>query len=122
MNDSISRQAALNECLELAEARQNWETAEGQAEIRGIDAVMCALHDLPPAQRWIPVTEKPIASGQYIVTLKDDKGVWTDIAEWNPTFGGRWEAEFFDCEYRDIDNVVAWMPFPEPWGGESDGQ
>lgn len=76
------------------------------------------LDSLPSAQPgWIPVTEKPIEGGQYIVTLKDDKEVWTDIAEWNPTFGGRWQAEFFDCEYRDIDNVVAWQPLPTPYRG-----
>ena len=68
--------------------------------------------------QWIPVSEKPIASGEYIVTLKDDRGYYTDTAEWNPTFGGRWQDEFFDCEYRDISNVIAWMPLPEPWGGE----
>ena len=86
-------------------------------------AVKCDLDKVPsvtPKQPgWIPVTEKPIEGGQYIVTLKDDKEVWTDIAEWNPTFGGRWQAEFFDCEYRDIDNVVAWMPLPKPWEGEN---
>ena len=84
-------------------------------------AVQCDLDKVPSAQPgWIPVTEKPIEGGQYIVTLKDDKEVWTDIAEWNPTFGGRWQAEFFDCEYRDIDNVVAWQPLPTPYreGGQ----
>ena len=30
----------------------------------------------------------------------------------------RQPAELFDCEYRDIDNVVAWQPLPKPWEGE----
>lgn len=99
-----------------------------------IDAIMCEptdahypswyaerLEQLPSAHPgWIPVTERPIEGGQYIVTLKDDKEVWTDIAEWNPTFGGRWQAEFFDCEYRDIDNVVAWMSLPEAYKEHDD--
>ena len=102
MNDVISRQAAIDALAE-------WHDV----------AITNRLNNLPSAQPgWIPVTEKPIEGGQYIVTLKDDKEVWTDIAEWNPTFGGRWQAEFFDCEYRDIDNVVAWQPLPEPWKGE----
>ena len=103
MSDLISRQAAIDALAE-------WHDV----------AITNRLNNLPSAQQWIPVTEKPIEGGQYIVTLKDDKEVWTDIAEWNPTFGGRWQAEFFDCEYRDIDNVVAWQPLPTPYreGGQ----
>ena len=74
------------------------------------------------SMRWIPCSEKPIVSGMYIVTLKDKKGLFTDTAEWNPTFGGRWQSIFYDDdaigEYRDISNVVAWMPLPEPYKGE----
>lgn len=71
MSDPIDRQAALDECLELAEARRNWGTGEGQAEIRGIDAVMCALHDLPPAQperktgKWIFVRGEEAGNALY---------------------------------------------------------
>jgi len=50
MKDLIERQAANDVCLELVKARREWESEEGRAEIRGIDAVMCAIHDLPPAQ------------------------------------------------------------------------
>ena len=46
----IEKQAAIDACLKLSEARRKWDTAEGRAEMRGIDAVMCAIHDLPSAQ------------------------------------------------------------------------
>lgn len=49
MNDYISRNAALDAAVKLAEARRRWGTSEGQAEIRGIDALMCAIEDLPSA-------------------------------------------------------------------------
>ena len=73
--------------------------------------------------KWIPCSENPVESGKYIVTLKDADGYYVNTAEWNPTFGGRWQDVFFDCEYRDISNVVAWMPLPEPYReeGEQDG-
>lgn len=70
--DCISRHAALDECLELAEARRNWGTEEGQAEIRGIDAVMCALHDLPSAQpehkhgKWVLVRDEEAGNALYM--------------------------------------------------------
>lgn len=117
-DDTISRAAALsalNGCTEIYLNNLPPTIYKGDA----VDAIKA----LPSAQPgWIPVTEKPIECGQYIVTLKDDKEVWTDIAEWNPTFGGRWQAEFFDCEYRDINNVVAWQPLPTPYreGGQDD--
>ena len=114
MNDLISRQAAID---------ATWFEPSYTDPLNVLTEVRDRLKVLPSAQPgWIPVTEKPIEGGQYIVTLKDDKEVWTDIAEWNPTFGGRWQAEFFDCEYRDIDNVVAWQPLPTPYreGGQDD--
>lgn len=139
MSDLISRQAAINEIKAVYEwhdvvtedrliqhfkalpSAQRYTDEEVQ-KIQDLEqleiekAFQLGREDAQPG--WIPVTERPIEGGQYIVTLKDDKEVWTDIAEWNPTFGGRWQAEFFDCEYCDIDNVVAWMPLPKPWEEE----
>ena len=110
MDDLISRQAAIDAAMEELDGGTPYD----------IPNKIMALPSAQPG--WIPVTEKPIEGGQYIVTLKDDKEVWTDIAEWNPTFSGRWQAEFFDCEYRDIDNVVAWQPLPTPYreGGQDE--
>jgi len=50
VGDTISRQAAIDAAVELAEARRRWETSEGQAQISGIDALMCAIEDLPSAR------------------------------------------------------------------------
>jgi len=76
--------------------------------------------DAEPEQKWIPVSERPFIDGQYIVSLIDDTGcLFTDVAEWSNTFGGRWRALFVDdndyAEICDIDNVVAWMPLPEAY-------
>ena len=111
-DNTISRAAALNECLELAEARRNWGTEEGQAEIRGIDAVMCALHDLPPAQPgWIPVTERLPQNGYWLWSANG--GVVKKDFYWD----GHWElAEKYGYE------VLAWMPLPTPYreGGQDE--
>jgi len=128
MSDLISRQAAIDALDVLCQehrykipGKRETYSQYNEAWQDALDRAEGAIDNLPSAQPgWIPVTEKPIEGGQYIVTLKDDKEVWTDIAEWNPTFGGRWQAEFFDCAYHDIDNVVAWMPLPTPYreGGQ----
>ena len=50
MKDMIFRQAAIDAAMELAEARRRWDTSEGRAQISGIDALICAIDDLPSAQ------------------------------------------------------------------------
>ena len=61
--------------------------------------------------RWIPVTERlPEHSGWYLVTQilteDDDQLV---CPKWYPTWSGWYENK----------QVIAWMPMPEPWKGES---
>lgn len=48
MSDLISRQDAIDACLKLLEVRRKWDTAEGRAEMRGINAVLCTIYDLSP--------------------------------------------------------------------------
>lgn len=71
--------------------------------------------------QWISCDDKvPIVSGEFLVTLTDADGEWVSTAEWNTTFGGRWQDIFPDDGYRDISNVIAWMPLPEPYEGGND--
>lgn len=46
MDDTISRQQAIDTLMELIEARRQW-ISNSSEEIRGIDAAICALEDLP---------------------------------------------------------------------------
>lgn len=67
---------------------------------------------------WIPVTERPDKSGDYLATLIDGAEKWVEIIYWNETFGGSWQAVIGDEEYYStIGNVIAWMPLPEPYKG-----
>ena len=53
-DDLISRKAAIKALLELVEARRTWVSIEdARKEISGIDASMCAIHDLPSVQPTI---------------------------------------------------------------------
>lgn len=75
-------------------------------------------------QKWIPCKKKlPEESNTYIATLIDDGRYFTDVVEWNSTFGGRWQSVFYDDspigEYHDISNVIAWQPLPEPYRGDT---
>ena len=66
---------------------------------------------IEPEPHWIPVTERlPEHSGWYLVTQilteDDDQLV---CPKWYPTWSGWYENK----------QVIAWMPMPEPWKGES---
>lgn len=68
---------------------------------------------------WIPVSEKlPEETGEYLVTQHEGSNwFWTELAQfWIP------EQKFvtFDVEthmVRVMENIIAWMPLPEPYGG-----
>ena len=62
MDDLISRQAAIDALIELSIQRDEWDNEEGFAQKRGFNASICAIEDLPSAERrgrWIhrPVEE-----------------------------------------------------------------
>ena len=129
MDDLISRQAAID-ALEFGITYAkvfNKETgevkelfSEANEELR---KAVERIKQLPPAQQWIPVSERlPFVDGEYLVTLTDKDGEWVSTAQWNTTFGGRWQDVFPDDGYRDIGNVIAWMPLPEPYKGEDHEQ
>lgn len=71
---------------------------------------------------WIPCSERlPLVSGEFLVTLVDKDGTWVSTAQWNTTFGGRWQDIFPNDGYRDISNVIAWKTLPTPYkGGEEE--
>ena len=57
IGDLISRQAAIDALIELTIQRDKWDDKEGFAQKRGIDAAICAIEDLPSAERhgrWEP--------------------------------------------------------------------
>jgi len=65
---------------------------------------------------WIPCSERlPLVGGEFLVTLVDNDGTWVSTAQWNMTFGGRWQDIFPDDGYRDISNVIAWKTLPIPY-------
>lgn len=74
---------------------------------------------------WIPVSERlPEKSGRYLVTENlCDIIPFIEVLEYGePAFPKQNKKCFYrvDAEYGDVpyDEVLAWMPLPEPYGGE----
>jgi len=91
------------------------------------------------ALKWVPVSEKMPESDDCpmdcLVTRKSKTiGNYTDMAvaekdgtwtheDWKAiTFGDRVLGKKAGLISTRDDDIVAWMPLPEPWKGETDGQ
>jgi len=65
--------------------------------------------------KWIPVTERLPEEGKQVLVCDDGGFIYT--AEGETRSDGEWQW-YESVEYRPMDDVVAWMPLPEPWKGE----
>lgn len=118
MYDLISRSAAIDAHCEVCGDRDKCN-----CDICPDVEVFQLLSSAQPEPQWIPCSERlPMVSGEFLVTLTDEDGEWVSTAEWNTTFGGRWQDVFIDDGYRDISNVIAWQPLPEPYREEGEKQ
>lgn len=77
--------------------------------------------------KWRPISEKPETEGEYIITKLDYRDEpYTTSAYFGVAFDSGHKDVFYvtDSEWGDteLDDVIAWMPLPAPWKGETDGK
>ena len=78
-------------------------------------------------QRWIPCSERlPEESGRYLVTrgLNACGALWNRvyIINYSDLMGLKseriwWDGNVGKSDFERIDDVIAWMPLPEPYKG-----
>ena len=99
------------DCIDLPRGK-HWDGhTEEDAETR--------LMSLEP-ERWIPCSERlPEEDGQYLITVKyvhvdgyDD--IYAEHGEWTD---GKWDMFCFG-HCGKVENIIAWMPLPEPYQAE----
>lgn len=123
MNDSISRQAAIETAENVAFAVDEHGSAEGWLAM-----LVNSLEILPSAQPendWIPISERlPEANGRYLVTrgLNACGSLWNRIyiANYSDLMGiksvrGWWRGNVGKSDFERLNDVLAWMPLPEPY-------
>ena len=113
MSDLVSRQAAID-------AVDTWERSIAYSA--DYKSVVEVIKSLPSADRpiedmngnivydeWIPVTERlPDRSGWYLATTNQK------------SIGIRWCSTLHGFEIFFDEVVIAWMPLPEPYGGDEE--
>ena len=113
MTDLISRQAAIDALDNIKIPRNaSWYPYYQQAL-----TVMSRLPSAQPEQRWIPCSER-LPEDDEIVLVSDgiDYAVafWrSDADAWDDPLHGWLDSFGFE--------VKAWMPLPEPYGGDQNG-
>jgi hypothetical protein len=135
MNDLISRQAAIDAVNELTK----WYMEKYHETRPTTVAVIDRLMDLPSAQQWIPLETRPLTEdekaehpewkffiegeipeeGQRILVNVTYK--WHDavqIDEWK----NDGEGFYLDSGYDIGTEVTAWMPLPERFRGDGNGE
>lgn len=82
-----------------------------------------AIKALPPVtpqeSRWIPVTERLPEYNKEVLTCSDGGFIEIQSLE-NSCNGAYWEDQEGDWSYSG--EVTAWMPLPEPYEEESEGE
>lgn len=110
VRDAVSKQAVLDKIKEVCFSKeQKWvdfRVSHGSNGQR--DFIINFIESLPPVtpkQRWIPVSERlPEESGSYLTTTRNN------AVRVNHFYAGHGHQVF---GYRN--NVIAWMPLPEPY-------
>jgi len=77
---------------------------------------------LKDAQQWIPCSERPPEDDNvYFVTVHPDYvvpgGLSVDTLHW---YDGKWWFDYYGQPAEFTDPIIAWMPLPEPYGGEQE--
>ena len=126
-DDCISREEAIKACLD------GWN--------KGYKEILEDIRNLPSVNPspcdWIPVSERlPEKRGSYLVT---QKAIFPghilrrivgyalnlhDVDEYD--FKGKkrpgWYEYDIEWGYRELEDITAWMPLPEPYKAESEGK
>ena len=94
--------------------------------IQALDALFDILNS--SEQQWIPCSERlPEKNGRYLATrgLKACNSIWNRvyIINYSDLMGLKaekiwWDGNVGKSDFQRIDDVVAWMPLPEPYKGE----
>ena len=128
--DTISRQAAIDALAKFVPYAICDESTESYTN--GLTDAYNLICQLPSAQsehRWIPCSERlPEKGGQYLVTRghKSCGNLWNRvyIVNYSDLMGLKkekiwWSGNVGKSDFEKYDDVIAWMPLPEPYNAET---
>lgn len=120
-DDTISRAAAIDALHKYFDGMLETDTWS-PCDVYGLIEI---LPSVQPEPHWIPCNERlPEKSGRYLVTrgLKVCDSLWNRIyiANYSDLMGLKkqriwWQGDVGKSDFERLDDVLAWMPLPEPY-------
>ena len=84
----------------------------------GARKLMVDALEVVPEPKWIPCSERlPEDSGRYLISVLDGVGRRTTVAPYQPRYKA-WTMTGRMAYWK----VIAWMPLPESYKGDKDGE
>lgn len=75
--------------------------------------VNMVINGMPSAQQWIPCSERLPEEDTYVLATTE----WGEITMAEKLSDNAWFIYEGNANAKS-DDIVAWMPLPEPWKGE----
>lgn len=113
MSDFIRRQDAIDAIHKEFDEICVWDES-GQATANEVENILYEVPSAEPEPKWIPVTEA-LPKEKEMVLIANKKG-HVRCGQYQRTFDDqncRWW-----WKHNTLEEVLAWMPLPEPWRGE----
>lgn len=121
MSDLINRQDAID-------AIEKLDIPEDMCVFEILSHIELAIGTLPSVNQWIPCSERsPQENGRYLVIrgLNACGSLWNRvyIVNYSDLMGLKkekiwWDGNVGKSDFQTYEDVLAWMPLPEPWKGE----
>ena len=113
---------AINMCVSI--------DTSGLSELKAVLEDVEEMPTIEPEPHWIPCSEKlPEANGRYLVTrgLVAAGALWNRvyIANYSNLMGIKsvkiwWQGNVGKSDFERLDDVLAWMPLPDPYREEGE--
>lgn len=115
-DDASGYTRSRNENIRTSTAKTHEQHAK---EYRQISEYLKELKQLRKQTRWMPLSDKPPGNGRYLAYIVNKHANELQYAMTCEYFEGS-NSKWFPDDECASDNVIAWMPLPEPYK-ESEG-
>ena len=112
MSDLIDRQALLGEI----EKERQYLVKRGQLGAKHVlvHSLRRIVEEFPSVNQWIPVSERLPEEGQEVIVC--ERNIFGDVT----CHATKLKDITYWVGLGRCQNIIAWMPLPEPWKGEEE--